>query len=66
LRARRQHAPRRSRQQIPEVKALINDPLEELQQRSGQIGAELKKDLREGTAWVAFARENGTDTTPIR
>lgn len=47
-------------QQIPEVKAMIDDPPEELQDWSEQIGAELKDGLREGPGWIAFARENGT------
>jgi predicted dithiol-disulfide oxidoreductase (DUF899 family) len=47
-------------QQVPEVKALIDDPPEELQEWSEQIGAELRDGLREGPGWIAFARENGT------
>jgi len=47
-------------QQIPEVKAMIDDPPEELQEWSVQVGAELKEGLREGPGWIAFARENGT------
>jgi predicted dithiol-disulfide oxidoreductase (DUF899 family) len=47
-------------QQIPEIKALIDDPPEELRDWSEQIGAELKDGLRETPAWIAFARENGT------
>jgi predicted dithiol-disulfide oxidoreductase (DUF899 family) len=47
-------------QQVPEVKAMIDDPPEELQEWSQQIGAELKDGLREGPGWIAFARENGT------
>jgi len=47
-------------QQVPEVKAMINDPPEELQEWSEQIGAELRDGLREGPGWIAFARENGT------
>jgi predicted dithiol-disulfide oxidoreductase (DUF899 family) len=47
-------------QQIPEVKAMIDDPPEELQEWSEQIGAELKDGLRERPGWIAFARENGT------
>jgi predicted dithiol-disulfide oxidoreductase (DUF899 family) len=46
--------------QIPEIKALIDDPPEELQQWSEQIGAELSDGLLEGPGWIAFARENGT------
>jgi predicted dithiol-disulfide oxidoreductase (DUF899 family) len=47
-------------QQIPEVKAMIDDPPEDLQEWSEQIGAELGGGLREGPGWIAFARENGT------
>jgi hypothetical protein len=47
-------------QQIPEVKTMIDDPPEDLQEWSKQIGAELSDGLREGPGWIAFARENGT------
>jgi predicted dithiol-disulfide oxidoreductase (DUF899 family) len=47
-------------QQIPEIKALIDDPPEDLREWSGQIGADLGDGLRETPAWIAFARENGT------
>ena len=47
-------------QQIPEVKDMIDDPPDWLQEWSRQIGAELKDGLREGPSWIAFARENGT------
>lgn len=47
-------------QQIPEVKAMIDQPSEELQEWSRQIGAEVRDGLREGPGWIAFARENGT------
>ena len=47
-------------QQVPEVKAMIDDPPEELQEWSEQVGAVLKDGLREGPGWIAFARENGT------
>jgi predicted dithiol-disulfide oxidoreductase (DUF899 family) len=46
--------------QIPEVKALVDDPPEWLQFWSTQIGAELKDGLREAPGYIAFARENGT------
>ncbi len=46
-------------QQIPEIKAMIDDPPEELQEWSEQIGAELSDGLRESPGWIAFARENG-------
>jgi predicted dithiol-disulfide oxidoreductase (DUF899 family) len=44
----------------PEVKEVIANPPEWLQERSRQVGAELGDGLREGPSWVAFARENGT------
>src|SRR2546421_9279353 len=46
-------------QQIPQVKGMIDNPPDWLQEWSGQIGAELKDGLREGPGWIAFARENG-------
>jgi predicted dithiol-disulfide oxidoreductase (DUF899 family) len=47
-------------QQIPEVKALIDDPPEWLAFWATQVGAELKDGLREAPGYIAFARENGT------
>jgi predicted dithiol-disulfide oxidoreductase (DUF899 family) len=47
-------------QSIPEVKQMIDDPPEWLQEWSEQVGADLKDGLREGPGWIAFARENGT------
>jgi predicted dithiol-disulfide oxidoreductase (DUF899 family) len=47
-------------QQVPEVRAMIDDPPAELQEWSVQVGAELKEGLREGPGWIAFAREDGT------
>src|SRR4051812_813074 len=47
-------------QQIPQVKEMIDDPPEWLQEWGQQVGAELKDGLREGPSWIAFARENGT------
>ena len=46
--------------QIPEVKAMIDDPPGWLRDWAGQVGAALKDGLREGPSWIAFARENGT------
>ena len=46
--------------QIPEVKDLIDNPPDWLQEWAGQVGAELKDGLRENPSWIAFARENGT------
>jgi predicted dithiol-disulfide oxidoreductase (DUF899 family) len=45
---------------IPEVKAMIDNPPEWLEEWSRQIGAKLEDGLREGPSWIAFARENGT------
>ena len=45
---------------IPEVKKMIDDPPDWLQEWAGQIGAELKDGLRESPSWIAFARDNGT------
>jgi predicted dithiol-disulfide oxidoreductase (DUF899 family) len=45
---------------IPEVKQMIDNPPEWLQDWSQQVGAELKDGLREGPSWIAFARDNGT------
>jgi predicted dithiol-disulfide oxidoreductase (DUF899 family) len=47
-------------QQIPEVKAIIDDPPDEMKVWSEQIGAEVKDGLLEVPGWIAFARENGT------
>jgi predicted dithiol-disulfide oxidoreductase (DUF899 family) len=48
-------------QEIPEVKEIIANPPEWLQEWSRQVGAELKDGLREeGPSRIAFARENGT------
>jgi predicted dithiol-disulfide oxidoreductase (DUF899 family) len=45
---------------IPEVKQMVDNPPDWLEEWSRQIGAELKDGLREGPGWIAFARENGT------
>src|SRR3977135_1271264 len=47
-------------QQNPEVKEMIDNPPDWLEEWSRQIGAELKDGLRENPSWIAFARENGT------
>jgi predicted dithiol-disulfide oxidoreductase (DUF899 family) len=47
-------------EEIPEVKQMIDNPPDWLEEWSGQIGAELKDGLRENPSWIAFARENGT------
>ena len=47
-------------EQIPEVKEMIDDPPEWLQDWGEQVGADLKDGLREGPGYIAFARDNGT------
>jgi predicted dithiol-disulfide oxidoreductase (DUF899 family) len=46
--------------QVPEVKEMIENPPEWLQEWSEQVGADLKDGLREGPGFIAFARDNGT------
>src|SRR4051812_27113727 len=46
-------------QEIPEVKAMLDDPPDWLQDWGRDIGAELKDGLREGPAWIAFAQDDG-------
>ena len=47
-------------QQVPQVKEMIDNPPDWLEEWSRQIGAELKDGMREGPGWIAFALENGT------
>ena len=47
-------------QQIPEVRAMIDNPPGWLEEWSRQVGAELKHGLREAPSWIAFAREGGS------
>ena len=47
-------------QETPQLKELIDNPPDWLEEWSRQIGAELKDGLRESPSWIAFARENGT------
>ena len=47
-------------EQIPEVREILNNPPEFLQEWSEQTGAQLKDGLRENPGWIAFVRENGT------
>jgi predicted dithiol-disulfide oxidoreductase (DUF899 family) len=47
-------------EEIPEVKAMVEDPPDWLRFWSTQVGAELKDGLREAPGYIAFARENGT------
>ncbi|TMC83397.1 MAG: DUF899 domain-containing protein [Chloroflexi bacterium] len=46
--------------QIPEVKEMIDNPPDWLEEWSRQTGADLKDGLRENPSWIAFAREDGT------
>jgi predicted dithiol-disulfide oxidoreductase (DUF899 family) len=46
--------------QIPEVKAMVENPPEWLRFWSNQVGAKLEDGLREAPGYIAFARENGT------
>jgi predicted dithiol-disulfide oxidoreductase (DUF899 family) len=46
--------------ETPDVKEMLDDPPEWLQEWSRQVGAELKDGLRENPGFIAFARENGT------
>jgi predicted dithiol-disulfide oxidoreductase (DUF899 family) len=47
-------------QEIPEVKAMVEDPPEWLEEWGRQVGAKLEDGLREAPSFIAFARENGT------
>jgi predicted dithiol-disulfide oxidoreductase (DUF899 family) len=47
-------------QEIPEVKEMIDNPPEWLQDWGRQVGAKLEDGLREGPGFIAFARENGS------
>ena len=47
-------------EEIPEVKEMIDNPPDWLQEWSEQVGADLKDGLREGPGFIAFARDNGT------
>ena len=47
-------------QEVPEVKAMIDDPPEWLEDWGRQVGAKLEDGLREGPSFIAFARDNGT------
>ena len=47
-------------QEIPEVKQMLSDPPEWLEEWAEQVGAKLEDGLRENPSWIAFARENGT------
>jgi predicted dithiol-disulfide oxidoreductase (DUF899 family) len=47
-------------QEISEVKEMIDNPPEWLQDWGRQVGAKLEDGLREGPGFIAFARENGS------
>jgi hypothetical protein len=47
-------------QEVPEVKEMIDNPPEWLQDSGRQVGAKLEDGLREGPSVIAFARENGS------
>jgi predicted dithiol-disulfide oxidoreductase (DUF899 family) len=47
-------------EQVPEIKGMVDDPPDWLQQWSRQVGADLKDAMREAPSWIAFTRENGT------
>ena len=47
-------------QEIPEVKGMIDDPPEWLEEWGRQVGAKLEDGLREGPSYIAFARENAS------
>src|SRR5215212_3779658 len=47
-------------EQIPEVKEMIENPPEFLQEWSKSVGAELRDGLRESPSFIAFALEDGT------
>lgn len=46
--------------ETPDVKQMLEDRPEWLEEWSRQVGAELKDGLRENPSFIAFARENGT------
>ena len=47
-------------EQVPEIRAILEDPPAFLAKWSEQVGAKLEDGLREAPAFIAFARENGT------
>src|SRR5213592_1826892 len=51
--------PERARE-IPEVKEVIDNPPEWLQDWGRQVGAKLEDGLRESPSFIAFVRENGS------
>ena len=51
-------------EQIPEVKEIIENPPDWLQEWSQQVGAGLEDGLREGPGFIAFARDSSGRPTP--
>jgi predicted dithiol-disulfide oxidoreductase (DUF899 family) len=47
-------------QEIPEVKEIIDNPPEWLEDWGRAVGAKLEDGLREAPSFIAFARENGS------
>jgi predicted dithiol-disulfide oxidoreductase (DUF899 family) len=47
-------------QQMPELRAMIDDPPEWLEEWSRQVGTDLEHGLREAPSWIAFAHEGGS------
>ena len=45
---------------IPPIREMIDNPPEDLEVWSRQVGAKLEDGLREGPSFIVFARENGT------
>jgi predicted dithiol-disulfide oxidoreductase (DUF899 family) len=45
---------------IPEIRGMIDNPPDWLEDWAGQIGAKLEDGLREAPSFIVFARENGT------
>jgi predicted dithiol-disulfide oxidoreductase (DUF899 family) len=45
--------------EIPEIRAMIDNPPEWLEDWGRQVGTKLEDGLREGPGFIAFARENG-------
>ena len=46
-------------EEVPEMREMIENPPDWLQEWSQQVGADLKDGLREGPGWIAFALEDG-------
>ncbi len=45
---------------IPQIREILDNPPESLEEWSRQVGAKLEDGLREAPSFIAFARENGT------